>query len=341
MITVIIPTTNRPNYLRTALESVQRQTALARITEILVSENAGDRTSENVCKEFPTLPIRYIFRDPPVDGLQHGDLLIREATNQFIAILHDDDWWSQHHLAAAMELLDSQPNVVATFSHLFETFDPSGFFQVPPRLWLLWVAVGRSFRRPHQVLTAEQVLLGGLLMSCFHFSTLVARAGPLRAASAKVVESGNDYDIDRLYGPFLGEFGSVGYLTEPHTFVRIHPNQDGRRPAMMTTSADGLPRWMVRMKETTRDLRARYPETMSRAAALFNSSLAELPREQAEWISSLIPAPIRSLLEGECGFRLSVPKLSGIRAVVRQCCPPILLNPIRGVMRVVAGSRQM
>jgi hypothetical protein len=49
MVTVIIPTCNRPQFLREALESVRQQTALDRIGQVIVSENGGCREYNTVC----------------------------------------------------------------------------------------------------------------------------------------------------------------------------------------------------------------------------------------------------------------------------------------------------
>jgi glycosyltransferase involved in cell wall biosynthesis len=65
-LSVVVPTAARPAYLRTALKSVANQTAADNILEVIVSENLSDKTSQGVCEEFPSLPIKYVFRNPPL-----------------------------------------------------------------------------------------------------------------------------------------------------------------------------------------------------------------------------------------------------------------------------------
>jgi len=67
-VSVLIPTAKRPDLLHTALESVDRQTEIARIGEVVVIENGEDRGSADVCKRFPNLPIRYLYRNPTVSA---------------------------------------------------------------------------------------------------------------------------------------------------------------------------------------------------------------------------------------------------------------------------------
>src|SRR5688500_8616761 len=116
MISVLLPTTNRPHFLRTALSSIQRQTALDKITEVIVSENAGGKASEEICKEFKALPIRYIFRDPPVSGKRHFQLLFEGAANEHVAMLHDDDWWDPHHIENGLKHFSTNEGISCYYS---------------------------------------------------------------------------------------------------------------------------------------------------------------------------------------------------------------------------------
>jgi glycosyltransferase involved in cell wall biosynthesis len=106
-ITVIITTANRPKDLAKALASVARQTAISPVLEILVIENGGCRNSESVCNTYWQLPIRYVLNTPPrpvsrylnttfIESAPHGD---------YIALLHDDDYWLPEHLASSVATL--------------------------------------------------------------------------------------------------------------------------------------------------------------------------------------------------------------------------------------------
>src|SRR5258708_7538188 len=102
-VAIIIATANRPEFLRNALRSVSRQTAISRLAEVLVSENGGNEASRAVCAEFPELPIRYLFRTPTTTAMEHGRYLLGALPqHDLTAILHDDDWWTTHHLEDAL-----------------------------------------------------------------------------------------------------------------------------------------------------------------------------------------------------------------------------------------------
>src|ERR1700685_1735631 len=100
MVTILIPTAKRPDMLATALRSVSEQTAVNEIAEVIVSENAGDSRSREVCQQFPGLPIKYIFREPQMLAVEHFSILKKAHwSGEFTVMLHDDDWWTPDFLS--------------------------------------------------------------------------------------------------------------------------------------------------------------------------------------------------------------------------------------------------
>src|ERR1035437_8916205 len=108
-ISILLPTCRRPQLLLTALESVARQTASGRIGEVLVMENGLDRGSEEVCRRFSNLPIKYIYRDPVVPAETRTTVTFREASLPLVAVLHNNDWWDDFHLARSVASLEQHP----------------------------------------------------------------------------------------------------------------------------------------------------------------------------------------------------------------------------------------
>src|SRR5580658_10308150 len=101
-ITVVIPAAGRPQFLSCLLDSIQRQSAIDRVAEIIVSEDSGNRESKNIVAKFKELPIRYVSRESPLGFLgHHKALLCDEARSPLTALLHDDDWWAPQHLETA------------------------------------------------------------------------------------------------------------------------------------------------------------------------------------------------------------------------------------------------
>jgi glycosyltransferase involved in cell wall biosynthesis len=224
MITVLVPTANRPAMLRTALGSIARQSAAARIGRVVVSENGNCRESEAVCAAFPSLPITYIFRQPTT-ALEHGrDLMREQLDGEFIAFLHDDDWWAPHHLATAL----------AHFSaNLDAAFCAAGHLTVRSESALTsshdnafaWFGSGYGTLDRPWVLSRLNVLMAQLLGTVAHYSSLVMRTAALRQ-SAFVYDLENPFDNDRLLIFALAAHGSLVFDPVPSLFVRHHGGMD-------------------------------------------------------------------------------------------------------------------
>lgn len=225
MLTVLLPTAKRPALLRTALQSVAAQTARAMIARVVVSENGGDRASEAVCAEFPQLPITYVFRSPTTNPLEHGRLLLNEYPDAACtAILHDDDWWTPVHLGNALAALEENPDAAAYGTGHFVVSAESSMLNCSGNLFP-WFGANYAAYAPYWKLSRLNVLLGELLGTVAHYSTLVARTDALREASS-VFDTGNVFDNDRMIVFALSQAGPLLFNPTPEAFVRNHGVQD-------------------------------------------------------------------------------------------------------------------
>lgn len=211
--------------LRTALQSVAGQTAVAKIDRVIVSENGGDQSSEKLCAEFPQLPITYIFRSPAMSPLEHGKLLYRDhAEGGYTAILHDDDWWAPTHIENALAALESEPDASAYGAGHFVVSGESSMLNCSGNLFP-WFGANYPAFAPWWTLSRINVLMAELLGTVSHFSTLVARTAALREA-AFVFETGNTFDNDRMLMFALSASGPLLFNPTPQAFVRNHGVQD-------------------------------------------------------------------------------------------------------------------
>jgi glycosyltransferase involved in cell wall biosynthesis len=113
LISVVIPTFDRPDYLRTALASVLAQSY--QTLEIIVSDNASPQDPAVVIAEFNDPRIR-LHRNARNLGIT-GNVLagVALATGKYIAILGDDDVWRADFLATLMAPLEADPGIVVAF----------------------------------------------------------------------------------------------------------------------------------------------------------------------------------------------------------------------------------
>ena len=100
-VSIVIPTFNRAEYAREAIEKSLAQTADCEI--ILVNHGSTDHT-DDVAKEFGD-KIVYVKRDNDfgphycwLDGVMH-------ATGDFIHMQFDDDWIEPSYIAECMQLM--------------------------------------------------------------------------------------------------------------------------------------------------------------------------------------------------------------------------------------------
>ncbi|MBI2824606.1 MAG: glycosyltransferase family 2 protein [Planctomycetia bacterium] len=86
LVSVIVPTFNRAQMLRDALETLVRLRTDGRFTyEVIVADNASTDNTREVAQRFEsTVPVRYVFCDRPGDG---------PARNQGLAAAHGD-WFA-------------------------------------------------------------------------------------------------------------------------------------------------------------------------------------------------------------------------------------------------------
>lgn len=214
--------------LRTALQSINRQTAKEKIGTVIVSENANGRGSDDICEEFPDLPIQYIFRDPALRALDHGLSLFQEAVHlpaKYVAILHDDDWWGINHLAAGLSALERDGESLAYWSASFLVHGECSWYL---QCWneSVWIATGFQSLTEVAKLDRKQAGLACISGGAAHYSSLIAEKQTLLECFRDVAATGNLFDNDRLLFLEMAKRSPVLVNLVPEVFVRLHPAQD-------------------------------------------------------------------------------------------------------------------
>jgi glycosyltransferase involved in cell wall biosynthesis len=129
LVSVIVPTFNRIQFLREALESAIGQTY--RNLEIIVSD---DGSKEDVLTSViaPLGDSRIVYRRNPTT-LGMGPNIwtaFRSSRGKYVATLHDDDAWEPDFLAALVPPLEADASVVVAFSD-HHVVDSRGVVDVP------------------------------------------------------------------------------------------------------------------------------------------------------------------------------------------------------------------
>ena len=114
LISVIVPTYNRPIQLGEAVASIRALQGPDLQFEILICDNGQTRETQSVADHYDA---KYI--PVPIKGAgaaRNAGLLA--ATGEFIAFLDDDDVWLKDHLRSHIELLDSTPDLYAALAQV-------------------------------------------------------------------------------------------------------------------------------------------------------------------------------------------------------------------------------
>ena len=326
MVTILIPTAKRPHLLANALRSVSEQTAANEIVEVIVSENAGDSRSREVCKQFPGLPIKYIFRDPQMLPTEHGSTLAKTPwSGEFTAILHDDDWWTPDFLSRGIEALNSHPkSSVFCCSSYYVANEEDIFLRLSPILYF-WFGANYPRIGPVWEMGMQEVLLASLLATPAHYSTIMTKAEAFRN-SALIYDTGNGFDNDRMLIFELSKHGTLLYSPLPQAFYRLHAQQE-----TTSHSEDGKTMQMCRTTEWMLD---RSGETWESLGNLFYERAGNCPKDVRNHLHYLalqpwsLPILVKHLNKSSdvVGFYKQIRAKTRFKALIKPFCPPIILN---------------
>jgi glycosyltransferase involved in cell wall biosynthesis len=197
---VVIPTHNRPELVRAAIESVRTQEYPGRLAVIVVFDRA--EPDDGLIADG-AVPVRVIRNDrtPGLCGARNSGILAGEA--ELVAFLDDDDTWLPGKLARRVELLESRPGVSFASTSIRIDFAD----QHTDRL------AGTTSVTHERLLESR--------MSMLHSSTFLIRRATLLGAGGLVDErapqgQNEDYELLLRYSALA----PIAHLDEPMVAVR-------------------------------------------------------------------------------------------------------------------------
>ena len=113
LVSVVIPTRNRPELLRQALDSVRAQ-APGIPVQIIVADNAPQAEVAAIAEDYRA---DYLATDAVGAGAVRNAGL-KLARGDYIAFLDDDDAWTAEHLSSHLSRLEGDPGLGATVSRM-------------------------------------------------------------------------------------------------------------------------------------------------------------------------------------------------------------------------------
>nr|WP_290223830.1 glycosyltransferase family 2 protein [Trichocoleus desertorum] len=117
LVSVIIPTYNRPHYLKQAIASVIQQTYTN--IEIIVSDDCSSEHPQPIIDTFQDARIR-LRRNPTNLGIGwNATYAFKEAQGKYVASLNDDDLWCPDFLEKLVPPLEAEPDLALAFCDYF------------------------------------------------------------------------------------------------------------------------------------------------------------------------------------------------------------------------------
>lgn len=107
LISVVIPTFDRPLFLKRAIESVIKQD-YKYIEIVVVVDGFSKRTAEYIeqAKKMTNIKIKLIQTNIKVGGSEARNIGVKAADGELIALLDDDDEWFEDKLSSQMDLIN-------------------------------------------------------------------------------------------------------------------------------------------------------------------------------------------------------------------------------------------
>ncbi|MFC7321844.1 glycosyltransferase family 2 protein [Halobacillus campisalis] len=109
LISVIIPTRNRVNLLKVAIESVLNQT-YENLELFIIDEASNDSTPEYL-RSIEDPRVKIITHEQPKGGNIARNNGLKQSKGNYIAFLDDDDVWAKRKLELQLEIMNQRPSV--------------------------------------------------------------------------------------------------------------------------------------------------------------------------------------------------------------------------------------
>jgi len=212
LVSIVIPTVNRPRRLEQAIISVATQTYPA--IEIVVANDGGPSVQALVESAVGGRPFIYVEQTPGRGAGAARNLGLRAATGQWMGYLDDDDYYLPHHVETLASTLTAHPEWGAVYAvaEQVELWEENGQHR----------EVARRLSYQENFSRAKLLIQNYIPNLCLmHRRSLLEQSGGFDESLPAM----EDWDfLIRL--SFAADFGYVPQVTAGFTTVRNGPHRD-------------------------------------------------------------------------------------------------------------------
>lgn len=215
-LTIVIPTFERPHYLRECLATIEAQTY--RDFRVVVLDNASTTRYTAALARFASLPLVYRRNDSNI-GASHNiaKAFDDHRQSEFLVVFHDDDLMHPRMLEWEMKVLDEHPELQFVGSE-YELFVDGG---APPME--AWPDVDAAVGICDGAAALARVLLGGTEVC---FGSVMYRSTALDGVSMDFARFNMYWDRPFLLD--IAKRGGCAVIRAPLVLYRHHAAQDSR-----------------------------------------------------------------------------------------------------------------
>lgn len=173
LVSIGIPTYNRPQALRKALESITQQSY--KNLEIIVSENPSDNESTSIIKEFiqNDSRIRYFYQVQNLGLFYNFKFLADQANGEYFAWLADDDTRSLDFVEVCINRFQESSSDLLLVNTFSKMLDPAGnIIKIDRGCSTLLKDPSSRFKQYLTSICTEQAEIGDLIYGLIRTETL-------------------------------------------------------------------------------------------------------------------------------------------------------------------------
>ncbi len=213
LLTVIVLSHNRPNFIKKCLDSIISQDYPD--FKLMVSENSTNDDVFNLLRDqFPTVEVKR--RQPALTSQQHYTQLFSEVDSEFTMLFHDDDFFIRNDALSEM-MGHFKDNVAAVAGNAYHQYEDKvttkKFFEAKS-----------SFK---EFVLSKDMFTSHLRGEIAPYPSYIYRTNALKNMKSDWVRFGKYNDAYMVSS--LAERGKVIWVSNPIMNYRIHANNDSQK----------------------------------------------------------------------------------------------------------------
>lgn len=246
LVSILIPTYNRPHYLDLALESVLQQT-YSNLEILIGDDSTNEETAHLVQKKYlqKYQDITYI-KNPSTLGQFHNSLMLFErAKGIYINFLMDDDLFFPEKIQKMIEHFLTDFNEKITIVTSYRKLINLKGRHLPDR------SINKKIYKTDCVLSGMEIG-NQILKECFNYigepTTPLFRKQDLTEPFGTLHNRRYNCSVDLASWILLLSKGNVVYLSEPLSCFRIHPGQQLQSHTKLVDGIEDLTHLIITSK---------------------------------------------------------------------------------------------